>query len=224
MKKKEEELQEGNTNSFLSKLLKAVFGKIKKNKMKTVKIIFGAVLLILAFIGGKSLVPEKPEKTTDTIREEIVKIGELASLEYNYTKLSQRTIGSDSINPFHSDEKLLYTFDGVIKMGIDCTQIDMEKEDKTIKVKMPPAMILSHEVDEDSYRSYIEEGNFETEEFSKYRSEDMQEQEEKIINNGGLDRAYESAEEILRNMISMAQADQEQNSYTIVFELMDAKN
>lgn len=137
----------------------------------------------------------------------------MASLEYNYTKLAKRVVSSkiSQMLPFISDDELFYSFDGVIKLGVDCTQADIRKdeEEKKIFVYLPPVKMISHEIDESSYTVYNQSGDFSAEVLSEYREEDKEEQEERIKENGLYERARENAEDTIRTMLTFETEDSE---------------
>lgn len=172
---------------------------------------------------GTGFFEKKTEKTSNVIREEVVKIGELASLEYNYTKLAKRVVSSkiSQMLPFISDDELFYSFDGVIKLGIDCTQANIRKDDEERKIfiYLPPVKILSHEIDESSYTVYDQSGDFSAQVLSEYREEDKQEQEERIKENGLYERARKNAEDTIKTMLTFETEDAEsgESIYTITF-------
>ena len=104
-------------------------------------------------------------ETETTISGEIIRagladIGELATEEYYFTEVeafdsSKKLMDFDI--PF-TTSKVVYSYDGVIKAGIDFGAIDVRKDDqtKTITVKLPKSTILSSEIDENSFQVYDE--------------------------------------------------------------------
>lgn len=216
-------------------------GKIIGGTLKTIgKVIWGmfkglfgagplgiivAIILVLFTIKGcvdivKPLVYTKEEaRTSDTIREQLVDIGELATLEYNYTKVVQRQVTEKYFYIISDTNNQLYSFDGVIKVGIDCKDLDI-KVDKATKqyiVYVPEIKILSHEIDLDSYTYYFDEIEEGKELATQHEAEDMKEQEEKMTNQGLLDRARASADETIGRIIRAAINETNNKDYEIVF-------
>lgn len=162
---------------------------------------------------------------TDTIREELIDIGELAALEYNYTKVVQKRISEKYLSVFSKEADQLYSFDGTIKIGIDCSDLDIKVDDaqKQYIVYMPETKILSHETDPDSYQFYFDEIHEGREEIIKDDAENKREQEEKVTNGGLLDRARSSADTTIGRIIRVAISSTEKKDYEIAFYHADIK-
>ncbi|MBO4902343.1 MAG: DUF4230 domain-containing protein [Lachnospiraceae bacterium] len=98
--------------------------------------------------------------TGDIIKAGLADIGELATEEYYYTGVESFD-SSKSYKGFNiplTTTRFIYSYDGVIKAGIDFTAIEVEKDDlkKLIVVKLPKSKILSSEIDENSFKLYDE--------------------------------------------------------------------
>ena len=128
-------------------------GRILTNKLVI-------ALIIIAVLGGISLgvkqVAFTDNKTTKLGFEDI---GELATqearcTEVNVTDQSKKLFGIKI--PF-TQSKYIYSYDVVVKAGIDFNKITWSVKDKTITVKMPESKILSCELDMDSFKVYHEE-------------------------------------------------------------------
>ncbi len=128
-------------------------GRILTNKLVI-------ALIIIAVLGGISLgvkqVAFTDNKTTKLGFEDI---GELATqearcTEVNVTDQSKKLFGIKI--PF-TQSKYIYSYDVVVKAGIDFNKITWSVKDKTITVKMPESKILSCEVKTDSFKVYHEE-------------------------------------------------------------------
>lgn len=107
------------------------------------------------------IIKEEVEVSSEMIAEELQSIGELATYEYLFTEVmnssNTKTINGKFNIPF-TTTSFIYSYDGVIKAGIDFTQITVEKSDneKRITVCLPEAKILSCELDFDSFKIYDE--------------------------------------------------------------------
>ena len=128
-------------------------GRILTNKLVI-------ALIIIAVLGGISLgvkqVAFTDNKTTKLGFEDI---GELATqearcTEVNVTDQSKKLFGIKI--PF-TQSKYIYSYDVVVKAGIDFNKITWSVKNKTITVKMPESKILSCELDMDSFKVYHEE-------------------------------------------------------------------
>ncbi len=138
-------------------------------------------------------------------------IGELSTQAGYYTNVNtitnpNRTIIGVEI-PFTSS-KALFTYQGVIKAGLDFSQIQVrtDPEKKTVFLAMPEVRILSNEIDLDSLRIYDESNSI----FNKIRIENMnqslitmkQKAQDQAIANGILEAAKENAASMIRSLLA----------------------
>lgn len=176
---------------------------------------------VTGIIGGmqKILYTKDDVSTNDTIREQLVEIGELATLEYNYTKVVQRKVSEKYLNVISREANQLYSFDGVIKVGIDCGSLDIKvnKMAKQYIVYVPEIKILSHEIDLNSYKYYFDNIYEGRESLTEHDAKDKEEQEEKVKNEGLLERARTSADETIGRIIRAAINETDTKDYEIVF-------
>lgn len=118
----------------------------------------GAALagLILWGISARKEPPEKEEIliTSELIEERLELVQDLVSLEYHYRDVDsiERTklkILGLSV-PF-TGSRIILTYGGVIKYGIDVGQIQIEVNEaaKTVLLLLPECKIISHEIPED---------------------------------------------------------------------------
>ena len=128
-------------------------------------VIIGLLLLAVGYLlAGKAgikvpLVTEDSKVSAHTILKGVLPIGEYASLAYHYTSVV-KDINSKDIKgwniPF-TTRKYIFTYDGVMKLGIDCGKIIIEEtgvktEDAetenipVLRISLPPIKILSHEI------------------------------------------------------------------------------
>lgn len=149
------------------------------------------------------------EITIDLIKSEITGIGELAAVEYLYTDAGKfedpkKLFGVDI--PF-ATKSFIAKWDGIIKAGvrIDGIKIDINHSAKEIIIRMPNAEILSHETDSNSIETLDEKSSI----FNPVKVEDVRQfdavnkevMEERAIENGILDKAYENAKRIIENLV-----------------------
>ncbi len=163
------------------------------------------------------------------IHAKIQEIGELASIEYLYTDAGKfedpaRIFGKDI--PFSFTTKsFIAKWDGSIKAGIDINKVTEEKDAllKKIIIHIPKAEILSHEIMEDSIETLDEKNGL----FNKIKVEDVREfdaiskdaMEERVIENGLLDKAFENAKVIISRLLNTEIT--EESDYSIVFETIE---
>ncbi len=162
----------------------------------------------------------------ELITSEIRDIGELATIEYLYTDAGKfedpaKVFGKEI--PFSFTTKsFIAKWDGIIKIGVNVDEITVEVRDynKEIVVHIPEAVILSHEIDEESIETLDEKNGL----FNSIKVDDIREfdaiskeaMEQRAIENGLLDKAYENAKAIIYKLIDTGVV--EELGYTITFK------
>lgn len=143
------------------------------------------------------------------IETNLKEIGELATMEYQYTNVGKFT---DDLHPWDihipfTEKTLICKWDGVIKAGIDMNEvvIKIDKPNKKLTVHTPAAKILSHETDENSYETLQEKDGLwnrvKAEDVRKMDKASKEEMEKRVIGNSILEKANANAEVILRRML-----------------------
>ena len=161
---------------------------------------------------------------SEAIMEEILEIGELATVEYRYTNVgtmdaSKKWSFVDWTVPF-SRKTAVVTMDGVIKAGVDMSQVEIisNESDKTISVMIPTAKILSNELFEDTMAVYVEEDSLfsriNLDDSSSIRTDIKEKAQQNALDNGLLDQARKKAGEIIVYLIEAVPAVKD--TYTIV--------
>lgn len=145
------------------------------------------------------------------VKEQILDIKEIGTMEYHYTNVG--TV--DSVNHFkNTDVKIpfssktaIVTMDGVIKAGVDAEQIEIVVNEmtKTITITIPEATILSNEPFEESMVVYTEEeglfNNLTLADGSSIRIEIKDKAEANALENNILKQAQEKAGEFVKCLI-----------------------
>ena len=164
----------------------------------------------------------------DLINSEIRDIGELATIEYLYTDAGKfedaaKMFGKEI--PFSFTTKsFIAKWDGVIKAGVkvDDIAVEVDDSDKEIVVRIPEAEILSHEIDGESIETLDEkDGLFNPIKVDDIRNFDIinkEAMEQKAIENGILEKAFENAKNIIYRIIDTDLV--EELEYSIMFEEM----
>ncbi len=190
--------------------------------MKKVLRILGVILVAAAVVvlaynflpGNDGAVQTISTSLSGSINE----IGELATAEYGYTmaqtldKPPKELIGIKI--PF-TESKIIYSYDGKIKAGVDFTKVAAKVDEAAgvVYVTMPEAVILSSEVDNDSLVVYDEKNS----PFNSLKFEDMnlsieelkKSAEDNAAKNGLFDSAMENAKKIIRSMVENLNSDKE---------------
>lgn len=137
-------------------------------------------------------------------------IGELNTAEYVYT-LTQ-VVDKEAIKivnikiPFTSS-KIVYSYSGTIKAGIDFTKtiIEVDELNKKVTVKMPEAQIFSNELDNDSFKIYDEKNSvfnkISINDFNQSQADLKQAAADAAEEKGILEMAKDNAKKILENTI-----------------------
>ena len=130
-------------------------------------------------------------------------IGELATqsaycTEVEVTEASRELFGVTI--PF-TQSKYIYSYDVVIKAGLDFTNVSWSEEDGTIRVTLPEIRVLSNEIDLDSLKVYHEDEslfrNITLEENNAALADLKARAEQDAIGNGLLEEARDNAQQIL---------------------------
>ncbi|MCD7893896.1 MAG: DUF4230 domain-containing protein [Erysipelotrichaceae bacterium] len=167
--------------------------------------------------------------TSDILTEQIQGISELATTEYNYTNMGLYE-KSNNVKVFMFETKVplstksfIVSYDGIIKAGIDMSQVDVNLTDNTITINMPEATVLSHEIDEDSLEIYDEsDGVFNPITLSDYNDfvkDQKADAKERAIEKGLLTKATDEAQSVIETFI--IQANDLDDDYEIEFNIIE---
>ena len=162
---------------------------------------------------GSGVVTEHEEISGETIRSGMTDIGELATEEYWFTQV-QTYDSSKSAQIFDltfdlplTRNKFVYSYDGVIKAGVDFAAASVEVDNalRRVTVTLPKARILSSEIDYDSFELYDEQKSIfnplSVRDVNKSNSELLRSAEKDAIAKGVLTRADENAETLVVNFL-----------------------
>ncbi len=200
--------------------------------MKKIKkaVVFAAVMVLVltgGFFGGTIFqnwvaFSGEPTISSDLIANKLTGISEYASLEYRYTNIGKFEDQGDFYGwkvPL-TTKSFIITYDGVMKMGIQGDDVDVEVEGNQILVILPPAEILSHEIKEDTVEVFDQTRNIfnpiRIEDYTNFAADRKNEMEKKALENGLLQEAEERTEQQLALLIrSIVGAD---GDYEITFQ------
>lgn len=166
------------------------------------------------------------EVNIELITSEIQDIGELATIDYLYTDAGKFEDSAELFGkelPFSFTTKsFIAKWDGNIKAGVNVDEITVEvnNTNKEIIVHMPEAKIISHEIEDESIQTLDEKDGL----FNSIKVDDIREfdaitkeaMEQRAIENGLLDKAYENAKTIIDKLINTGVV--EELGYTITFK------
>ena len=181
--------------------------KTRLHPYKTAKYICLGILLCAAigaagFFGGRyagANSEKAPEVSAVVLESRLTEISELATMTYSYTNMAQFENSSDFYGvkvPF-TTKKFILTYDGTIKAGIDLSAARAEVSGGEVRIVLPRARILSHEIDEDSVEIFDEKKSifnpFTVEDFTAFQAEQKAVMEEKALSRGLLEQAGQKA-------------------------------
>ena len=119
-----------------------------------------------------------------------------------------------------SEATTAYSYDGTVSAGIDCDEIEIEKndEDKTITIFVPKATILNVNIDHNSFRIYEEKNGlwskFKIDDYNKSIVEFEEAAKRKALEKGIIEKADESAGKMIESFVnSLVDSDE----YTIEY-------
>lgn len=190
--------------------------KTRFHPLKTAKtLLLGAVLYIVVacvcFVGGRLSAgsgSETPQLDAVVLESQVRDISELASVTYTYTNMAQFESSNDFYGvkiPF-TTKSFILTYDGTIKAGVDLSQATVDVSGNTVRITLPQAAILSHEIDEDSVEVFDEKTSifnpFTVEDFSSFQTDQKAAMEEKALDKGLLTEAQAKAEASVRQLLT----------------------
>ena len=150
---------------------------------------------------------ELTQEDAELVKDRLEDSQELITMKYYYTNMgmfeNQKAVKEWKI-PLTKSEFML-SYNGVINAGIDLSQVNLSFEDETLKVSLPEAEILAHDVDENS----IEVFNEETSVFNPLKVEDVtnlqlnlsDKMEKEALENGLIEQAQKYSEDNLKNLL-----------------------
>ena len=191
------------------------------------KLAIGAVILVALAVVltlGLSSIFNHEEKPTKLGFEDI---GELAT-QAAYTTIVEDTDVSRELFgvsiPF-TQSKLIYSYDVVVKAGLDFDQVKWTVSENKIKVEMPEIRILSSEIQFDSFQTYYENESIfrpvKIDENNQAIQEMVKKAETTAVENGLLENARENAEMMIKGFIYQ-NFDSEEYQVTFAYEKGEA--
>ena len=183
-------------------------------------LLIAAVAAAILFATGIIRLPGRSSPRVEAF--ELKNIGELATQAGYFTivqtiELSRKVL----ITIPGSTETYVFSYDGIVKAGMDFADIDVKVDDRAhqIRIRLPEIRILSVELDEDSFQQYSGGGNLLSQltpaEVNEGREKVKEKARETAINNGILENARENAQVLIREFLS---GGYDLNVYEIIYE------
>lgn len=190
-------------------------------KILTLALILAAIVGLcfgVGFLAGEHQNESVPELSAIVVQNQLEKVSELATTQYNYTNMGQFSQSSDFHGvriPF-SGKRFIVSYDGVILAGVDLKKSDIKISGSSVTVTLPEAEILSHEINEDSLKVFDETKNIfnpiTVENYNNFYKEEKEKVENKAVEGGLMIQAEEQAELVVRQMLGPVA---EQNEMTL---------
>ena len=143
--------------------------------------------------------------------EEIRRVRELVVLEYHYKNVGELRDQKDFRGiplPF-TGRRILYTFKGTIKAGVNIGQIVpiIDEETKTVTLIIPEGGILSHEVPPEDVKPYDEStslfSNFTMSDYSNLLADRKAQVQQEFLEEGYLSDVQKEAGETLKELLTL---------------------
>ncbi len=199
-----------------------IFGKIFSGGKRRIILLVVALLVVAALVVYLSSVVAF-QTQSNTTAFDLKNIGELATQSGFFTEVNVIDDAKKLFNwniPF-TTSKYIFSYDGVIKAGIDFAQIEWSADEtnKTVNVRLPQSKVLSKELKEDSLEIYDERQSVFTPltltDIQQSRQEMLAELEQTAKENGLLEQASENAKVLITGFLGAKYSPAE---YTYVFE------
>jgi hypothetical protein len=126
------------------------------------------------------------------LEKQLKAIAEYAAVDYNYTNAGMISLQSGLLK-----KSVVVSYDGRIKIGLDPAGIKLSLEGKILKITLPAAKALSHQIVKDSLKELERADNLlnpvKPEDYASYPEEQMAAMEEKAKAGGLFDSAKSRA-------------------------------
>lgn len=196
----------------------AGFVKRLARKPATLVLVLVCVALLVGGMGLSTVFHARSRMTEFGMKD----IGELATQSGYFTVVN---VMDDNLKLWGWDvpltqSKYIFSYDGVVKAGLDFSQLDYEVNSvkKEVTVFLPEIRLLSVEIQEDSLEIYDESHNIFTplglSDVQESRLSMLDEIKTKALENGLLDQAAENAKTLIRGFLSGQYSPEE---YRFVF-------
>lgn len=198
---------------------------------KTKKAIGGVISIILVgllifYLGVRYASNANEPKITSTgLTQTLQNIEELATVQYNYTKVGKfsNSLQFNGWNIPLTQKNFLITYDGSLRAGIKMNQIEVKVLGNNIKIILPKAEILSNEIDESSIEVYDESANIfnpiKIDDYTTFALEQKKLVEQEAIENKMLEEAEVKAQRTILNYVTLLPGVA--NNYNIEIEFVE---
>ena len=159
----------------------------------------------VVFVANRFAPKSETQITSSFISDKLEMVSELTTAKLTYNGL---VYYSDGSIPLLTQKSFTMTYRAEVRAGVDLSQATVDMEGSTVRITLPQAAILSHEIDEDSVEVFDEKTSifnpFTVEDFSSFQADQKKAMEEKALGKGLLDEAQAKAEASVRQLLSPA--------------------
>lgn len=159
------------------------------------------------FLAGGKKSEQLPDLSAVVVQNQLRQVSHLATTEYHYTNMGQFEQHGEFYGvtlPF-TTKRFIVAYDGTILAGIDLEQAKIDVSDTALTVTLPEAVIVSHEMDEQSLEVFDETRNIfnpiTIEDYNGFLADQKDAMETKAIENGLLSNANEQAHLLLQQFL-----------------------
>ncbi len=169
----------------------------------------------------EKLVEVEKKVSSEMIQDGLKDMGVLITEEYYFTQVEDYTSVKKLFKIIPSEANVVFSYDGIVTAGIDCSEIKVVKDEgnKQVKVYLPKSEVQQIDIDFDSFKLYSEkEGMWSKLDFNDYNMSMVEFEKDakaKALDKGILERADERAESVITNFIRGILDDDE---YTVTYE------
>ena len=184
--------------------------------MNQIVIIFIAMAaMAVCFFLGTLKTEKVTEITETTLLEQLKGISDLATVEYNYTNMAKFEKNND-LNGWTiplTTTSFILSYDGQITAGIHLEEVKFDVNEMKIKVTVPEAEVLSHQMDEKSVKVFDESNSIfnpiKVSDYTTFSAQQKEVMEEKAVGKGLLTEAEKKAGEVISQILTNANPDYE---------------
>lgn len=182
---------------------------MKKAKQMGIIAVCLILLCLVCFFFGRSMGKSagNTEVSAVVLQNKLTEISEYASLTYSYTNMAEFENSKDFYGvklPF-TTKGFIITYDGEIKAGVDLAKAEVTVSGSKVKVSLPAAEILSHEIDEDSLEVFDETTSIfnplKVTDYNTFNKEQKAKMEEKAAEKGILKEAGQKAADAIADFV-----------------------
>ena len=197
---------------------------------KVIAIILVAVVALVAGFSLHWLLPKnvnEPVVNASTLEQGIFSIGEIATLEYDYTNVAdlKHSLEIQGWQVPLTQKSLIVVLDGTMKIGVEASGItvNLSEIEKKVDVTLPKAKILSHEIHEKDMRVLDETTNLfnpiSVEDYKTVAVAQKEEMENKVKSGDMFTRAQDDAMKMIRSFIEQTLPE----DYTVDVKVTEAE-